>query len=169
MAARMAAAVRADPYAVVLTGLGTMSGALHAGASLGVEELLAEVDEPAQVPAALGRRVRRGVRISGFGHQVYRDGDGRATALLDRLRLAVPRHPMLAVADAFVAELRDRLGLRMNVDFALAVFGRVAGLASGSGEAIFAIARTAGWLAHAIEEYTEPTRLRLRATYTGPV
>jgi citrate synthase len=98
---------------------------------------------------------------------VYRAGDGRAAALLDHLRLAVPRHPLLAVADTFVAELRDRLGLAMNIDFALAVFGRIAGLTPGAGEAIFAIARTAGWLAHAIEEYTEPTGLRLRATYTG--
>jgi citrate synthase len=167
LAARMAAAVRAGPYAVVLTGLGTMGGTLHSGASLAAEELLAEVDEPGQVPAALGRRLRRGERINGFGHQVYRHGDGRAAALLDRLRLAAPGHPMLAVADVIVAELRDRLGLGMNIDFALAVFGRIAGLAPGSGEAIFAVARTAGWLAHAIEEYTAPTRLRPRATYTG--
>jgi citrate synthase len=38
---------------------------------------------------------------------------------------------------------------------------------TGGGEAIFAIARTVGWLAHAVEEYENPTRLRLRAHYTG--
>jgi citrate synthase len=52
-----------------------------------------------------------------------------------------------------------------NVDFALGTFTRVSGMITGAGEAIFAIARTAGWLAHAMEEYENPTRLRLRAAY----
>jgi citrate synthase len=51
------------------------------------------------------------------------------------------------------------------VDLALATLTRVSGMITGGGEAIFAIARTAGWLAHAMEEYENPTRLRLRAAY----
>lgn len=54
-----------------------------------------------------------------------------------------------------------------NVDFALAALTRAAGMPIGAGEAIFAISRTAGWLAHAIEEYRHPTKLRLRAVHTG--
>jgi citrate synthase len=54
------------------------------------------------------------------------------------------------------------------VDFSLAVLSRRLRLPPGSGEAIFTIGRLAGWLAHALEEYAEPTPLRLRAVYTGP-
>lgn len=57
---------------------------------------------------------------------------------------------------------------RRAVDFALATLARALGLTPGAGEALFAIGRLAGWLAHAIEEYREPTELRQRAVYTGP-
>jgi citrate synthase len=75
---------------------------------------------------------------------------------------------VLAVADANLAEARRRRLPEPNIDFALAVLTRVAGMPIGSGEAIFAVARTAGWLAHAREEYAQRTRLRPRAVYSGP-
>ena len=164
-AVRVAAAVRADPYAVVSTGLGATSGALHGGASLGAEALLAEAAEPARAKYVMGQRLRRGERIPGFGHQVYKSGDHRGTTLLDRIRAAAPDHPRLAVADAVIDEARRRRLPAFNVDFALAVLADVTGMVNGAGEAIFAIARTVGWLAHAMEEYANPTKVRLRASY----
>jgi citrate synthase len=169
LAARVAASVRADPYAVVATGLGVCSGALHGGASLGVEVLLTELGDPERAPYAMGERLRRGERIPGFGHSVYRGGDARGEALLDRVRGAVPHHPKLAVVDALLAEARRRRLPAMNVDLALGLLTTLAGMPRGAGEALFAVARTVGWLAHAMEEYAKPTRLRLRAAYTGPL
>jgi citrate synthase len=169
LAARVAASVRADPYAVVTAGLGVTSGALHGGASLGVETLLGELTEPERAPYAMGERLRRGERLPGFGHVVYRNGDARGEALMDRLRLAVPGHPRLVAAEAVLAEAARRGLPAMNVDFPLALLTHLAGMPRGAGEAIFGIARTAGWLAHAMEEYAHPTRLRLRAAYTGPL
>jgi len=168
LAARVAASVRADPYAVVAAGLATTSGALHGGASLGAEALLAEVTDPAAAGEAIGLRLRRGERVPGFGHAVYRSGDARGAALLDRVRAAASGHPVLAVAEALLGEARRRRLPEPNVDFALATLTRVAGMPTGAGEAIFAIARTAGWLAHAMEEYAQRTPLRLRAVYIGP-
>src|SRR6266540_2426849 len=86
VAARAAASVRADPYAVVSAGLAVASGTLHAGASLDIEALLAEAGRPERAARAVGERLRRGERIRGFGHFVYKDGDPRATYLLERLR-----------------------------------------------------------------------------------
>ncbi|GGM41552.1 citrate synthase [Dactylosporangium sucinum] len=169
LAARVAASVRADPYAVVAAGLGVVSGALHGGASLGTEAMLAETSEPAEASAAMGRRLRQGERVPGFGHAVYRAGDGRAPALLARIRAAVPGHPRLAVADAILAEADRRRLPAVNVDFALGLLAHLAGMPRGAGEAIFGVARTVGWLAHAMEEYAHPTKLRLRASYTGPL
>jgi citrate synthase len=168
LAVRVAASVRADPYAAVMAGLGTMSGPLHGGASLGVESLLAEAGTPGGAQDAVGLRLRRGERVPGLGHPIYRPRDGRGDVVLEAVRAHAASHPVLAVADAILAEARRRRLPEPNIDFALAVLTRVAGMPIGSGEAIFAIARTAGWLAHAGEEYAHRTRLRLRAVYTGP-
>ena len=167
LAARAAASVRADPYAVVGTGLGAMSGALHGGASLGAETLMAAASGPDDVPRVVGELLRRGEKVPGFGHFVYRGGDPRAILLLDLVRRAAPKSGQLAVADAVFAEVRQKSLPEPNIDFAIAALVRVAGMVRGAGEAIFAVARTAGWIAHALEAYSGPGPLRPRAVYTG--
>ena len=167
LAARVAASVQADPYAVVGTGLGAMSGALHGGASLGAETLLAAARGLGDVPRVVGELLRRGEKVPGFGHFVYGNGDPRAVVLLDLVRRAAPKSGQLAVADAVLAEVRQKSLPEPNIDFAIATLARVAGMVRGAGEAIFAVARTAGWIAHALEAYAGPGPLRPRAVYTG--
>jgi citrate synthase len=167
LAARAAASVRADPYAVVGTGLGAMSGALHGGASLGAEALMAAASGPDDVPRVVAELLRRGEKVPGFGHFVYRGGDPRAVVLLDLVRRAAPKSGPLAVADAVLAEVRQKSLPEPNIDFAIATLARVAGMVTGGAEAIFAVARTAGWIAHALEAYAGPGPLRPRAVYTG--
>ena len=167
LAARAAASVRADPYAVVGTGLGAMSGALHGGASLGAETLMAAASNPDDVPRVVAELLRRGEKVPGFGHFVYRGGDPRATVLLDLVRRAAPKSGRLAVAEAVLAEVRQKSLPEPNIDFAIATLARVAGMVRGAGEAIFAVARTAGWIAHALEAYAGPGPLRPRAVYIG--
>jgi citrate synthase len=176
LAARAAASVRADPYAVVSAGLAVASGTLHAGASLDIEGLLAEAGRPDRAARVVGERLRRGGRIRGFGHFVYTAGDPRASYLLERLRAIPAAVPVggeggaderLAVADAVLAAAEHRRLPPPNVDFALATLASMTGMIAGAGEAIFVIARTAGWLAHALEEYQRGVPLRPRAIYTG--
>ncbi|HEY2288437.1 MAG TPA: citrate/2-methylcitrate synthase, partial [Streptosporangiaceae bacterium] len=167
LAARAAASVRADPYAVVGTGLGAVSGALHGGASLGAEALIAAAAGPDDVPRVVAELLRRGEKVPGFGHFVYRGGDPRATVLLDLVRRAAPKSGQLAVAEAVLAEVSHKSLPEPNIDFALATLARVAGMVRGAGEAFFAVSRTAGWIAHALEAYTGPGPLRPRAVYTG--
>jgi citrate synthase len=167
LAARVAASVRADPYAVVGTGLGTMSGALHGGASLGAEVLLASASGPADAPRVVGELLRRGERIPGLGHFVYQTGDPRAMLLLDLIRAAAPDSGRLAVAESVLAEAGRRALPAPNIELALAVLASVAGMVPGAGEAVFAVARTAGWLAHALEEYARATPIRPRGVYIG--
>ena len=73
VAARVAASVRADPYAVASAGLAVVSGTLHGGASLGIEALLDEIDRPDQAATVIGGRLRRGERLRGF----HAEGDGQ--------------------------------------------------------------------------------------------
>jgi citrate synthase len=168
LAVRVAASVRADPYAAVATGLGALGGPLHGGASLGAEAMLAAAAGPQDAPGVVGGLLRRTGRVPGFGHFVYRAGDPRAICLLDLVARDAPESPRLAVAEAVRAEMRRRALPEPNIDFALAVLADVAGMISGAGEAVFAVARAAGWIAHALEEYAREAPLRPRAVYTGP-
>ena len=111
--------------------------------------------------------LRRGEKVPGFGHLVYRGGDPRAVVLLDLVRRAAPKSGQLAVAEAMLAEIRQKYLPAPNIDFALATLTGVAGMVRGAGEAIFAVARTAGWIAHALEAYAGSGPLRPRAVYTG--
>jgi citrate synthase len=168
LAARAAASVRADPYAVVATGLGAVGGALHGGSSLGAETLLASAHgSPGEVPRVVGELLRRGERVPGFGHFVYKAGDPRAIALLELVRRAAPKSAQLAVADAVLAEIRQKSLPEPNIDFALATLAKVTGMVTGAAEAVFAVARVTGWTAHALEAYTTAP-IRPRAIYTGP-
>ena len=144
LAARVAASMRADPYAVVATGLGAVGGALHGGASFGAEVMLRSAARPDEAARVVGDLLRRGERIPGFGHFVYRGSDPRATALMDLVRQAAAGSRRLAVADAVIAEARRRALPEPNIDFALAALASVAGMIPGSGEAVFAIARDRG-------------------------
>ena len=168
VAARVAASVRADPYAVASAGLAAVSGTLHGGASLGIEDLLDEIDRADQAASVVGARLRRGERLRGFGHRLYPDGDPRAAALLARLRDTAGGSPRMEVVDSLLEAARRRGLPEPNVDLALAALAHVAGMTRGAGEAIFATARTAGWIAHALEEYDRDTPIRPRAVYTGP-
>jgi citrate synthase len=168
VAARVAASVRADPYAVVSAGLAAVSGTLHGGASLGIEALLDEIDRPERAASVVGARLRQGERLHGFGHRLYPDGDPRAAVLLARLRDTAGGSPRLAVVEALLEAAADRGLPQPNVDLALAALAHVAGMTRGAGEAVFAVARTAGWIAHALEEYERNTPIRPRALYTGP-
>jgi citrate synthase len=169
LAARVAASARADPYSVVSTGLGVVAGGLHGGAGRQVVALLEEVAEPGRAASVIGERLRLGQRLPGLGHLVYRERDPRAAALLPTvagLRLVPGRW---AVVEAVLALIEERLDSLVNIDFALGALVYGAGMRAEATEAVFAVARTAGWLAHAVEEYSEaPLRFRPRAAYTGP-
>ena len=168
-AARVAASMRADPYAVVATGLGAVGGALHGGASFAAETMLRAATGPDDAGRVVGELLRRGERIPGFGHFVYRDRDPRAVYLLEALRRTMPASEPLAIAEAVIAEARGRALPAPNVDFALAVLATSGQMIPGAGEAIFAVARAVGWLAHALEEYARNTPIRPRGIYTGPI
>ncbi len=164
LAARVAASTWADPYLVVLAGLSVLGGPLHGAASTQARVLLHEVHAQGVSPAeAIARRLRDGELIPGFGHRVYKDNDPRCTVLLELLT-AIKREP---VEDELVLLMHQR-GLPFpNVDFAIASFAERYDMIDNAGEVVFAVARTAGWLAHAIEEYRHRLRYRPRAVYTG--
>ena len=167
LAVRVAASTHADPLATVSAGLGALSGPLHGSASSAARALLVGAGEVGAA-RAVDQLLARRERIPGFGHRVYADIDPRAAVLLDLLHHAVPRSRALAIARDVQSAVHDRIGKEPNVDFALATLATATGMVADGGEAIMSIARVAGWLAHALEEYGEaPLRFRPRAHYVG--
>ncbi|MGI8493585.1 MAG: citrate/2-methylcitrate synthase [Acidimicrobiales bacterium] len=167
LAARVAAAFGADPYAVVSTGLGAAAGALHGANSA---EVVALLDDALRVGPgeAMAQRLRRGGVVAGFGQVLYPDGDPRGRELVRRVsELDLPLRRRAAI-DAVLGLAHERGLPPPSVDFGLAalVFGQ--SMIPGAGEAIFTLGRTAGWIAHAMEEYASRTDFRVRASYVGP-
>jgi citrate synthase len=153
-AVRIAASTGASLSAAALAGLAALSGPRHGGMAARVE---AFADA-----AARGdwRRAARGALPPGFGHQLYPDGDPRAAALLGAIE--VP--PALA---RLRAEVEAATGEHANTDFALTALRQSLQLPAEAPFALFAVARTAGWLAHAIEQIEGGALIRPRARYVG--
>ncbi|MER7338067.1 citrate synthase [Streptomyces sp. NPDC000075] len=168
LAVRVAASARAHPYAVVSAGLGALEGPLHGAAGRLAHRMLAEVLERGGAAPVVAEHLRAGRRVPGFGHRLYRGEDPRSRALSGRLE-ELPRAASALGAAREVAAVMARHGLHPNVDLALAVLTVSCGMTAEAGETVFAVARTAGWIAHALEEYQErPLRMRPSGHYTGP-
>lgn len=167
-AARVAASTRADPYNVVLAGLGVLAGPLHGGAGHRVWQVLADAEGAGPAPAVAKALDLYG-HHPGFGHPIYTDVDPRAAEILDLVRRAAGGSRQMALVDAVLSSVQQRAGLGANVDFGLAALAYVAGMSSDASEVIFTIGRIAGWVAHALEEYQEvPLRFRPRAVFEPP-
>ncbi|MBP0459615.1 citrate synthase [Streptomyces montanisoli] len=169
LAVRVAASARAHPYAVVSAGLGAVEGPLHGAASGLAHRMLTEVLERGSAAAVVSDHLRAGHGVPGLGHRLYPRQDPRAVALFAALADVPGARDALAAAREVEATTARRGEQHANVDLALAVLTVAAGMEPDAGETVFAVARTAGWIAHALEEYEErPLRLRPSGHYNGP-
>jgi citrate synthase len=167
-ATRVAASTWADTYAAVSAGLAALGGPLHGGASDAVRALLRRARDGAPPDDLVGERLQGDGVIPGFGHRVYEVDDPRVDPLLDAVRAAGAPLDLLAAADGLRAASKGADVGAVNVDFALGVFAEAFSLDAG-GEAVFALARCAGLVGHALEEYQHRLRYRPRAAYVGPL
>jgi citrate synthase len=167
-AGRCTASAAASPYDVVSAALATLKGFRHGGASERVLSLVRQADTPRGARAAVVERLRQGERLPSFGHPLYPGGDPRATALIRLARASgnetawQPFRNLLKVG----AEL---LNDEPNLDFGLAAVTRTHRLPDDAPFLLFALGRTIGWIAHAMEEYASGHLIRPRARYTGPL
>lgn len=169
LAARVAASARAHPYAVVSAGLGALDGPLHGQASALAHRMLADVLERGSAGPVVAEQLRAGQRVPGLGHRLYQGEDPRARLLFHLLGQVPAASDALAAARDVAATAARHTPLHPNVDLALAVLSVSAAMPAEAGETVFSVARTAGWIAHALEEYQErPLRMRPSGTYQGP-
>ncbi|MCX4965311.1 citrate synthase [Streptomyces sp. NBC_00654] len=170
LAARVAASAHAHPYAVVSAGLGVLEGPLHGAASGLAHQMLTDVVARGSAAPVVADHLRAGRRVPGLGHRLYTGEDPRARTLFALLE-EVPRAAgVLAAARDVVSTTARHTRLHANIDLALAVLTVAAGMPAEAGETVFAVSRTAGWIAHALEEYAErPLRMRPIGQYRGPL
>jgi citrate synthase len=142
-----------------------LSGRRHGGQSGRVEALCRELSAGGDPMAAIAARLARDEDVPGMGQPLYPEGDPRATAILAAARAAVPAR---AEWIRSVAQAATRLtGQLPNVDFGLGMTATVLGLPQGAALGIFLVARSVGWIAHAIEQYESRALIRPRARYLG--
>lgn len=175
--ARCIASARATPYEVVVGALAAFSGRLHGGASEDVEDLFREAEETRQYRRVLARHLRKLGHIPGFGplgyipgfgHPLYPDGDPRARLLISLVETRGKRSAF-AFAEGLIHAARALTGEHPNLDFGLVTLTRAFDLPSEAPTALFALGRTIGWIAHAIEQYAASELIRPRANYVGPM
>ncbi|HEU4733866.1 MAG TPA: citrate/2-methylcitrate synthase [Kofleriaceae bacterium] len=162
--ARIAASTDAGPYACVSAALATMSGPKHGSAAEQVARFAAGVGSPEAARAAVRALRKRGDVPPGFAHPIYPAGDPRAPPLLE----AAARLPQARNARTLFAIAEAATDATPNVDFGLAALVAALGAPPATATGLFAVARAAGWLAHALEQRAAGHLLRPRARYIGP-
>jgi citrate synthase len=167
--ARITAAAGSGLYDGLAAALAVLKGPLHGGSTLEVATLIRHLAESRHLPAALDEVLASGRRIPGFGHSVYQGRDPRATHFRRLAEQTATGEARRWIEAAFALEERVQRerGLSANVDLFGATFMHAAGIKDNSMVALFAVARTAGWLAHMLEQYENNLLIRPRAHYTG--
>ncbi|MBZ5596048.1 MAG: hypothetical protein LAP39_27715 [Acidobacteriia bacterium] len=165
--ARCAASAGASLYDTISAAMAALKGSRHGGETERVSALFMETETPRRARTVVANRLRRGEHLPGFGHPLYPAGDPRA-ALLMRLAKASGNHAawrLVRALSSAALELRHDLP---NLDFGLVALARSYGLPDHAPLVLFALGRTIGWIAHAMEQYASGELIRPRAHYTGP-
>jgi citrate synthase len=159
-AVRVAASTGASLSACLLAGLATLSGPLHGGAARALQSLF-EAARRLGARGAVREWLARGEPLPAFGHPLYPEGDPRAAALMRQFRLSGLFAQVRSAAE-------DLTGEGANVDFALAALADAFALPRHAPFVIFALSRSVGWIAHALEQIATGQLIRPRARYVGP-
>jgi len=179
--ARIIASSRASLVSAALGAYCAFTGPLHGGGPGPTLDLLDEAAAAPDLDAWAEQKLAAGARLMGFGHRVFPQGDPRAAILrraLDRIaesepamarRLLFARAVERAVAAAFARLKPDRPPLLPNVEINAALLLDAVGLPRDAFMPVFAVARGAGWLAHAMEQQRENRLVRPSSRYVGPV
>lgn len=167
-AVRCVASTGASLTAALGAGLAALSGDKHGGGSAAARRMLTAALAAPDARAAIGN-FYMGVapEFAGFGHPLYPHGDPRAAYLLRILSAMSHGHPQLHAILAACATAEELLEVKPNADLALAAMELAFGWPGGAGMSVFALARSAGWIAHAAEQADSATLIRPRARYIG--
>nr|WP_144096791.1 citrate synthase [Croceicoccus sediminis] len=178
---RLAGSSGANPFACIAAGIACLWGPAHGGANEAALNMLQEIGRPERIPEYIERAKNKDdpFRLMGFGHRVYKNYDPRATVMqktvrevFDALKVNDPVFEValqleeMALNDDYFVEKK----LFPNVDFYSGVILSAIGFPTTMFTALFALARTVGWVAQWNEMISDPGQRigRPRQLYTGP-
>src|SRR5947209_4205708 len=170
---RVTGSTLANPYTVVSSAIGTLTGPLHGGANEEVLDMLDAVGSVENVRPWLENAVKTKQKIMGFGHRVYKVKDPRATVLQELaenvfVEISRPKTYELAVElERIAAGILGPKGIYPNVDFYSGIVYQALGIPRDLFTPVFAIARVAGWLAHWLEQLKNNRIYRPEQIYVG--
>jgi citrate synthase len=170
---RVTGSTLANPYTVVSSAIGTLTGPLHGGANEEVLDMLEEIGCVDNVRPWLENAVATKKKIMGLGHRVYKVKDPRATVLQELAEnvfaeMSRPKQYDMAVELEKVAVgILGPKGIYPNVDFYSGIVYQALGIPRDVFTPIFAIARVAGWLAHWLEQLKNNRIFRPEQIYVG--
>ena len=170
--ARVTIATLSDIYSAITTAIGTLKGPLHGGANEGVIKMLKEIGSPDKVDAYVENALANKQKIMGIGHRVYKTLDPRAPHLrvmAQKLSSKIGQPKWIEMSDRIAKLMLERKSLNANVDFYSATVYYSLGIPTDLFTPIFAIARTAGWTAHVLEQLSNNRLIRPQSRYIGPV
>lgn len=165
----------ASPYSVISSAIGTLSGPLHGGANQKVLEMLNEIGSPQNVEAYVDKKLKNKEVIWGMGHREYKIKDPRAPILHNLMMELIEKrggdiNPLFETAKEVERVAEERLaakGVYANVDFYSGLLYMEMGIPPDQFTSMFAIARSAGWLAHWREQLSDNRIFRPTQVYTG--
>ena len=160
--ARCVASTGASVRASIIGGLAALSGSRHGGMTTLAEALWHNIMAQGDPLAASRRILAAGGLTPGFGHPLYPDGDIRAKVILERVARRLPE--AIGIMDA----VTSLTGRHPSLDFALVALRRSLNLPEGMAFGLFALGRSIGWTAQALEQRFDGTLIRPRAIYVGP-
>lgn len=167
-AVRCVASTGASLPAALGAGLAALSGDRHGGGSAAARCMLTQALAAPDVRDAIGAFYKTiAPEFAGFGHPLYPDGDPRAAYLLDRLSALSHEYSQLDAILSVCATAGELLDARPNADLALAAMELAFGWPEDAALSVFALARSAGWIAHANEQAATAALIRPRARYIG--
>ncbi len=169
--ARVTASTLSDIYSATTAAIGTLKGPLHGGANEAVIDMLQEIQEEENVENYINEKLAAKEKIFGMGHRVYRTIDPRAPQLRRiaiRLTKTIGEPKWIRMSDKIARMMYDRKKLNANVDFYSATVYYSLGIPSKLFTPIFAIARSAGWVAQILEQLDDNALFRPLSLYTGP-
>ena len=174
-AARVIASTQADLFASVTGGYCALTGPLHGGAPEPVLEMLNAIGTRDNIKPWVDAALSRGERLMGFGHRIYRVRDPRADVLkgaIERLAGSGADLPFASEVEAYIRQsLRQKNPERVldtNVEFFTAILLDALKIPRQAFTPIFAVARAAGWTAHAREQQRTGRLIRPSSAYIGP-
>lgn len=169
--ARVTCSTLSDLHAAITSAIATLKGPLHGGASRAALEQIKEIRTPERAEKYVMGKLARKERIMGFGHRVYKVKDPRAKILEEYAGWLAKKSKKPELFD--IQKQVERVvvrekGIHANVDFFSGTTYYYLGIPPDLYPTIFALSRTAGWIAHCFEQYADNRLIRPRALYVGP-